>query len=208
MSSPASARSARAPERSPAASLASASVARTRGSYHSAVCRLRASASARSSTLVAAMRSPAANSAAPRNAAASTRENALPRSSASPTARRPCGEARSAVVLAVNPAHEALRHRVRPRRISNLRGLHRRTSPTSPIDPPPAGPDDPQATPQRSRCRPRYALYSSWRRHHSYGGVCGQPFGESSQSSWRPNGVRSRNVQALPSASTPRRVVK
>src|SRR5262249_527288 len=41
--------------------------------------------------------------------------------------------------------------------------------------------------------------YSSCRRHHWYGWVCGQPSGESSQVSWRPNGVRSRNDHALPS---------
>src|SRR5436190_713488 len=50
--------------------------------------------------------------------------------------------------------------------------------------------------------------YSSWRRHHSYGFVCGYPPGESSHSSWRPSGVRSRKVQTLPRASTPRAVVK
>jgi hypothetical protein len=50
--------------------------------------------------------------------------------------------------------------------------------------------------------------YSSWRRHHSYGGVCGYPSGESSHVSCRPSGVRSRRVQTLPSASTPRPEVK
>src|SRR5437773_11776738 len=50
--------------------------------------------------------------------------------------------------------------------------------------------------------------YSSCLRHHVYGGVWGQPGGESSHSSWRPYGVRSRNVQTLPSASTPRPSVK
>src|SRR5215204_7580747 len=34
--------------------------------------------------------------------------------------------------------------------------------------------------------------YSSCRCHHSYGGVCGYPSGESSHSSWRPSAVRSR----------------
>lgn len=38
------------------------------------------------------------------------------------------------------------------------------------------------------------ASYSSCRRHHSYREVCGVPRGESSQSSWRPRGVRSRKV--------------
>src|SRR5207247_5292736 len=50
--------------------------------------------------------------------------------------------------------------------------------------------------------------YSSCRRHHSYGFVCGYPAGESSHSSCRPSGVRSRKVHTLPSASTPRWVVK
>ena len=50
--------------------------------------------------------------------------------------------------------------------------------------------------------------YSSWRRHQLYGFVCGYPSGESSHSSWRPSGVRSRKVHTLPSASTPRCVVK
>jgi hypothetical protein len=34
-----------------------------------------------------------------------------------------------------------------------------------------------------TRYRQRDVLYSSWRRHHLYGLVCGQPLGESSQSS-------------------------
>src|SRR5207247_10537041 len=50
--------------------------------------------------------------------------------------------------------------------------------------------------------------YSAWRRHHTYGWVSGYPAGESSHSSWRPSGVRSRKVQTLPRASTPRAVVK
>ena len=37
-------------------------------------------------------------------------------------------------------------------------------------------------------------VYSSCRRHHSYGGDCGQPAGESSQVSCRPSGVRSKNA--------------
>jgi hypothetical protein len=53
-----------------------------------------------------------------------------------------------------------------------------------------------------------YRPYSSCRRHHSYGGVCGYPSGESSHFSWRPSGVRSRKVQLLPRASTPRPLVK
>jgi hypothetical protein len=39
-----------------------------------------------------------------------------------------------------------------------------------------------------------YRPYSSWRRHHEHGGVCGYPAGESSHFSWRPRGVRSRKV--------------
>jgi hypothetical protein len=50
--------------------------------------------------------------------------------------------------------------------------------------------------------------YSSWRRHHSYGRVCGHPAGESSHSSCRPNGVMSSRVKLLASTSTPRAVVK
>src|SRR5207244_12805367 len=60
----------------------------------------------------------------------------------------------------------------------------------------------------RPRRRNNYRPYSSWRRHHAYGGVCGYPSGESSHSSWRPSGVRSRNGQTGPSASTPRPAVK
>src|SRR5436309_7909161 len=60
----------------------------------------------------------------------------------------------------------------------------------------------------RPRRRNSYRPYSSWRRHHAYGGVCGYPSGESSHSSWRPSGVRSRKVQTGPSASTPRPAVK
>src|SRR2546428_3540044 len=52
------------------------------------------------------------------------------------------------------------------------------------------------------------ASNSSWGRHHAYRGVCGRPAGDSSPSSCRPSGVRSRKVQVLPSASTPRPDVK
>src|SRR5207245_1012443 len=86
--------SARAPERSPAARFASASVARMRGSYHSAARLARASAGAGSSVLVAVATSPAVGSAAARNAAASTGENGLPRPPPSSRAAGPlprCG---------------------------------------------------------------------------------------------------------------------
>ena len=53
-----------------------------------------------------------------------------------------------------------------------------------------------------------WSPYSSCRRHHAYGFVWGYPAGESSQSSWRPSGAKSRKVHTLPSASTPRCVVK
>ena len=34
-----------------------------------------------------------------------------------------------------------------------------------------------------------YVSYSSCNRHHTYGGDCGHPSGESFQVSWRPSGV-------------------
>jgi pimeloyl-ACP methyl ester carboxylesterase len=43
---------------------------------------------------------------------------------------------------------------------------------------------------------------------YPYVGCCGQPGGESSQSSWRPYGVRSRMLLANRSRSTPRAVVE
>jgi hypothetical protein len=72
-------------------------------------------------------------------------------------------------------------------------------------DRPPRADEEVFAAPTQSALLPSY---SSWRRHHWYGLVCGYPSGESSHSSWRPRGVRSRKVQTLPSASTPRAVVK
>ncbi len=45
-------------------------------------------------------------------------------------------------------------------------------------------------------------------RNYPYVGCCGQPGGESSQSSWRPYGVRSRMLLTNRSRSTPRAVVQ
>ncbi|MDQ1655181.1 MAG: hypothetical protein QOD41_264 [Cryptosporangiaceae bacterium] len=80
----------------------------------------------------------------------------------------------------------------------------------------PTGPDRPRSrrggrpvtavspSGENATCRPHDAAGSA---ASPYAGRCGQPGGESSQSCWRPYGVRSRMLLTKTSQSTPRAAV-